>query len=195
MKVENTKLSEVKVIIPNVFVDERGHFSETWNRVRYQEAGIAEEFVQDNLSYSKKNVLRGLHFQNPNAQGKLVSVLDGEVFDVAVDIRVGSPSFGQWVGVYLSSSNCKQLYVPPGFAHGFCVTSDHALFSYKCTDIYNKAAEHCIIWNDQDINIHWPISNPIVSDKDQDGVLLSLLGLSELPEVEHAEEYQRTGTE
>ena len=166
MKVIKTKLSGVVIIEPKVFGDARGFFLETWQQTRYSEAGLPEKFVQDNLSYSTKGVLRGLHYQKPGAQGKLVYVLHGEVFDVAVDIRVGSPTFGQWVGVTLSSENKRQFYVPEGFAHGFCVTSDIALFAYKCTDFYNQAAEGGVIWNDPDIGIQWPIANPILSPKD-----------------------------
>lgn len=146
---------------------------ETWNAQRYHEsAGLPPVFVQDNLSYSRKKVLRGLHFQNPNPQGKLVSVLEGEVFDVAVDIRKGSPTFGQWYGTYLSATNHHQLFIPAGLAHGFCVTSDEALFSYKCSDVYNPQAEGSIIWNDPDIGIEWPFADPELSDKDLKGGLL-----------------------
>jgi dTDP-4-dehydrorhamnose 3,5-epimerase len=181
MEVKVTAIPEVKIITLEIHRDERGHFTETWNKKRYEEAGIFEIFVQDNLSYSKKNVLRGLHFQNPNGQGKLVSVLDGEVFDVAVDIRVGSPTFGQWIAEYLSSSNGKQLYIPPGFAHGFYVTSEYAYFSYKCTKLYSSASEHCITWNDPEINIHWPTSSPLVSEKDQNGEILTKINTNKLP--------------
>ncbi|SFR14180.1 dTDP-4-dehydrorhamnose 3,5-epimerase [Desulfoscipio geothermicus] len=167
MNVLETKLPGVLIIEPDVFGDARGYFMETWQQARYAQAGLPGNFVQDNLSFSTRGVLRGLHFQNPNAQGKLVFVLQGEVFDVAVDIRAGSPTFGQWVGVTLSSENKRQLYIPEGFAHGFCVTSETALFAYKCTDIYNPAAEGGIIWNDPDIGIDWPIDNPILSEKDR----------------------------
>ncbi|EAX48968.1 dTDP-4-dehydrorhamnose 3,5-epimerase [Thermosinus carboxydivorans Nor1] len=167
MKVIETKLSGVLLIEPDVYGDNRGYFLETWNAARYREYGLPEKFVQDNLSFSRRGVLRGLHFQNPNPQGKLVYVIQGEVFDVAVDIRPGSPTFGQWVGVTLSSDNKRQLYIPEGFAHGFCVLSDTALFAYKCTDFYNPQAEGGIIWNDFDIGIAWPVSEPIISDKDK----------------------------
>jgi dTDP-4-dehydrorhamnose 3,5-epimerase len=136
------------MIEPDVFHDERGYFLETWTMERYSDAGIRYDFVQDNLSFSKKGVLRGLHFQNPHAQGKLVSVLFGEVFDVAVDIRRSSPTFGQWRGEYLSSENKRQIYVPPGFAHGFVVISDIALLAYKCTEYYDRASEKTVRWND-----------------------------------------------
>jgi dTDP-4-dehydrorhamnose 3,5-epimerase len=182
MNVIETKLPGVLIFEPKVFGDSRGFFMETWNKQRYEEAGITGNFVQDNLSYSSYGVLRGLHFQNPNAQGKLVYVIEGEVFDVAVDIRVGSPKFGQWVGVTLSSENKRQFYVPEGFAHGFCVTSETALFAYKCTDIYNPSAEGGILWNDPDIGIEWPIVNPILSDKDKNNQQLSKIDKTRLPE-------------
>ncbi len=140
---------------------------ETWHHQRYAEAGLDAIFVQDNLSRSCRGTLRGLHYQDPSPQGKLVSVLEGEVFDVAVDIRPASPTFGRWVSFYLSSDNHRQLYVPPGFAHGFCVTSESALFSYKCTDFYNPAAEGGIAWNDPDLAIHWPVNDPLLSPRDR----------------------------
>lgn len=166
MNVLETKLPGVLIIEPDVFGDARGYFMETWQQARYAQAGLPGNFIQDNLSFSTRGVLRGLHFQNPNAQGKLVFVLHGEVFDVAVDIRAGSPTFGQWVGVTLSSENKRQLYIPEGFAHGFCVISETAIFAYKCTDFYNPAAEGGIIWNDPDIGIDWPVERPVLSQKD-----------------------------
>lgn len=166
MNVIETDLPGVLVFEPKVFGDARGFFMEGWNARRYAEAGLPQRFVQDNLSRSARGVLRGLHFQNPNPQGKLVSVLAGEVFDVAVDIRVGSPTFGRWTGVTLSADNKRQLYVPPDFAHGFVVTSENALFSYKCTDYYDASAEGSIIWNDPDIGIEWPVETPTLSEKD-----------------------------
>ena len=166
MKVTQTKLPGVLIIEPDVFGDARGFFIETFSSKRYEEAGLKLPFVQDNVSFSAKGALRGLHFQNPHAQGKLVQVLSGKVLDVAVDIRVGSPNFGQWFGETLSAENHKQMYIPPGFAHGFCVLSDNALFSYKCTDYYSPTTEGGIIWNDPDIGIAWPVSTPLVSKKD-----------------------------
>jgi dTDP-4-dehydrorhamnose 3,5-epimerase len=166
MKVIETKLPSVVVLEPDVYGDRRGFFLETWNRKRYEEVGICETFVQDNVSLSKQGILRGLHFQNPQSQGKLVQVLSGEVLDVAVDIRIGSPTFGQWIGEELSGEDHKQIYIPPGFAHGFFVISDEALFSYKCTDFYNPDTEHGIIWNDPDIGINWPVDEPLLSSKD-----------------------------
>lgn len=167
MQIIETKLPGVLIIEPKVFGDSRGFFLETWQQSRYKEMGISGEFVQDNLSFSTKGVLRGLHYQQPHAQGKLVSVVLGEVFDVAVDIRVGSPTFGQWVGVMLSGDNHRQLWIPAGFAHGFCVTSETAYFTYKCTDVYTPEAEGGIIWNDPNIGIEWPLIDVSLSDKDK----------------------------
>ncbi len=166
MKVIATELPEVKIIEPKVFGDSRGFFMETWNQTRYADLGLPAAFVQDNMSFSQKGVLRGLHFQNPNSQGKLVYVLQGEVFDVAVDIRVGSPTFGKSVSVTLSSENKRQFYIPAGFAHGFCLTSDTALFAYKCTELYQPKLEYGVSWNDPDLGIKWPIDNPLLSEKD-----------------------------
>ena len=181
MNVKATKLAEVLVLEPEVLSDERGFFLETWNSTRYHSAGIRGPFVQDNLSFSKKGVLRGLHFQYPQSQGKLVQVLSGEVVDVAVDIRVGSPTFAQWVSEILSETNHKQLYIPPGFAHGFCVTSETALFSYKCTDFYNASTEGGIIWNDPDVGIDWPTKQPALSGKDANYPRLKDLPPEKLP--------------
>ncbi|WP_417884424.1 dTDP-4-dehydrorhamnose 3,5-epimerase [Vibrio rumoiensis] len=173
MNVIDTKIPDVKIIEPAVFGDDRGFFMETWQQKKFEElvTGKPTTFVQDNHSKSKKGILRGLHYQTENTQGKLVRVISGEVFDVAVDIRKNSKTYGQWVGVYLSAENKKQLWVPEGFAHGFYVTSDEAEFVYKCTDYYNPKAEHSILWNDLDIGIEWPLSDaePILSLKDQLG--------------------------
>lgn len=181
MKVIPTELPEVLLIKPDVFGDERGFFCETWQKQRYAEFGLDVDFVQDNLSFSQKNILRGLHVQNPYSQGKLVHVLQGEVYDVAVDVRKGSPNFGRWVGVYLSAENHHQLYIPEGFAHGFCVTSDTALFAYKCTELYHPEAEISIAWNDSQLGITWPITHPSLSKKDQDGWKLRDLPASKFP--------------
>jgi dTDP-4-dehydrorhamnose 3,5-epimerase len=166
VNVVETDLPGVLIIEPKVFGDERGFFMESWNGRRYEEAGLPGRFVQDNLSFSTHGVLRGLHFQNPQPQGKLVSVLRGEVFDVAVDIRVGSPTFGKWTGVTLSAESKRQLYVPPDFAHGFVVTSESALFFYKCTDYYASSSEGIVLWNDPGIGIEWPTDAPILSERD-----------------------------
>jgi dTDP-4-dehydrorhamnose 3,5-epimerase len=183
VKVLETKLPDILVIEPEVFGDDRGFFMESWNQKRYQEAGLPARFVQDNLSFSARGVLRGLHFQNPNPQGKLVSVLQGEVFDVAVDIRVGSPTFGQWVGISLSADNKLQFYLPEGFAHGFVVISDVALFSYKCTAYYNPETESSLLWNDPEIGIGWPIDKPVLSDKDRAAPRLREIAVETLPQV------------
>ena len=166
MKVLQTNIPEVYIVEPQVFGDDRGFFLETWNLEKYRENGIEHSFVQDNMSYSRRGGLRGLHFQRPGTQGKLVSVIEGEVFDVAVDIRVESPTFGQWIGVTLDGKTKKQLYVPEGFAHGFVVLSEAALFCYKCTAPYRPQFEHTILWNDKDLAIEWPIENPSLSQKD-----------------------------
>jgi dTDP-4-dehydrorhamnose 3,5-epimerase len=167
MNIIKTKLQTVLILEPKVFSDERGYFLETWNSKRYEDAGISGPFVQDNISSSKKGVLRGLHYQYPQSQGKLIQVLSGEVIDVAVDIRVGSPTYGQWISEMLSETNHKQMYIPPGFAHGYCVTSETAIFAYKCNEFYNPATEHGIIWNDPELNIDWSVKEPILSTKDK----------------------------
>jgi dTDP-4-dehydrorhamnose 3,5-epimerase len=166
MKVIETKIAGVLIIEPKVFGDSRGFFLETFHADRYAEYGIESNFVQDNYSRSSKGVLRGLHCQKNYPQGKLVSVTSGIVFDVAVDIRQDSSTFGQWVGITLSADDHKQFYIPPGLAHGFCVLSDTADFQYKCTDYYHPEDEASIRWNDPDIGIEWNISEPILSEKD-----------------------------
>jgi dTDP-4-dehydrorhamnose 3,5-epimerase len=181
VNVIETSLPGVLIVQPDVFGDERGYFMETWNGPRYEEAGLPSRFVQDNLSYSARGVLRGLHFQNPQPQGKLVSVLRGEVFDVAVDIRVGSPTFGQWTGVTLSAQNKRQFYVPPDFAHGFLVTGEEALFFYKCTDYYAPDSEGIVLWNDPDIGIDWPAEAPTISERDSKAPPLSEMPEGSLP--------------
>jgi dTDP-4-dehydrorhamnose 3,5-epimerase len=166
MEIHSTKFNEVVVISPRVFRDPRGYFFETFQAERYKEIGIACDFVQDNLSYSKKHALRGMHYQHPHGQAKLISVVRGEVLDVVVDVRKGSPTFGQWESVVLSAENHRQLFVPQGFAHGFCVLSEDVLFTYKCSDYYAPDAEHGIDWDDPDIGIKWPIEKPLLSEKD-----------------------------
>lgn len=173
MKIIDTDIPAVKLIEPKVFGDERGFFLETWNDKAFREAGIGEIFVQDNHSRSVKNTLRGLHYQTKQPQGKLVRVTRGEVFDVAVDLRANSPTLGHWVGEYLSEENKRMLWVPPGFAHGFFVTSDLADFQYKCSAFYAPHYEETIHWSDATLNIDWPISketSPIVSSKDSQGL-------------------------
>lgn len=173
MKVIQTKLKDCVIIEPKVFGDDRGFFMETFQLSRYRDAaGIELDFVQDNHSRSSRGVLRGLHFQKSKPQGKLVRVVKGEVFDVAVDIRKGSSTYGEWEGVILSEENKRQFWVPPGFAHGFVVLSDVADFEYKCTDYYDPSDEGSILWNDPDLAITWPISDPILSQKDISAPLL-----------------------
>ena len=175
MNVIDTKIPEVKIIEPNVFGDERGFFMETWQQKEFEEKVAKRTFVQDNHSKSTKGILRGLHYQTENTQGKLVRVTSGEVFDVAVDVRRDSATYGQWVGVYLSAENKRQLWVPEGFAHGFYVTSDEAEFVYKCTDYYNPESEHSILWNDPDLAIGWPLKlEPLLSNKDANAVKFSI---------------------
>lgn len=180
MKVIDTSIPEVKIIEPEVFGDERGFFMETWNQQQFEELVTGKEtrFVQDNHSKSKQGILRGLHYQTENTQGKLVRVVSGEVFDVAVDIRKESPTFGQWVGVYLSAENKRQLWVPEGFAHGFYVTSEEAEFVYKCTNYYHPQSEISIAWDDADIGIDWPSGIiPSLSVKDTNAMKMRALKL------------------
>lgn len=182
MNVVDTAIADVKIIEPRVFGDDRGFFLETFQAERYaDEAGITQEFVQDNHSRSAKNVLRGLHFQKTKPQGKLVRVVSGEVFDVAVDIRPNSPTYGKWEAVHLSDANKRQLWVPPGLAHGFLVLSETADFEYKCTDYYDPGDEGCLIWNDPELGINWPSESPLLSEKDQMGLPLSDLALPLTP--------------
>jgi dTDP-4-dehydrorhamnose 3,5-epimerase len=167
MKVTKTKLNDCVIIEPKVFGDERGFFLESYNEKRYEKlAGIKERFVQDNRSRSTKGVLRGLHFQITKPQGKLVTVTEGEVYDVAVDLRIDSPTFGEHESIILSGDNKIQFYVPPGFAHGFLVLSDSAEFQYKCTDYYDPEDEGGLMWNDKDLGIKWPLNTPLLSNKD-----------------------------
>ena len=174
MKVIDTNIPDVKIIEPKIFGDERGFFLETFQLDRYRDqVGITAPFVQDNHSRSSKNILRGLHFQKTKPQGKLVRVVSGCVFDVAIDIRPDSPPFGQQETVVLSEDNKFQLWVPPGFALGFLVLSEYADFEYKCTDYYDPTDEGCIAWNDPQLNINWPTTTPILSERDQQGVNLS----------------------
>jgi dTDP-4-dehydrorhamnose 3,5-epimerase len=182
VKVRPTRIPEVLHIEPTVFGDDRGFFVETYNRRRYAEAGVAPRFVQDNLSRSAPGILRGLHLQHPHGQGKLVSVLEGRVLDVAVDVRRGSPTFGQHVASELDARRKNQLWIPPGFAHGFCVLGDApALFVYKCTDFYAPDCEITVRWDDPAIGIDWPVNAPVVSDKDRAGRTLAEIDESRLP--------------
>lgn len=180
MNVDTTPLPGLLLISPRVFGDARGFFLETFSAPKYAAHGITEPFVQDNWSRSAKNILRGLHFQHPQGQGKLVSVTRGAVYDVAVDIRVGSPHFGKWYGVELSEENKKQLWIPQGFAHGFCVLSDHADFLYKCTAQYAPEFEQSILWNDPAIGVKWPVDAPLLSKRDIEAPTLA--NVKRLPE-------------
>jgi dTDP-4-dehydrorhamnose 3,5-epimerase len=193
VNVVETRLPGVLVIEPRVFRDARGFFLESWHRDRYAEIGIDRAFVQDNVSYSTRGVLRGLHFQNPMPQAKLVSVLHGEIFDVAVDVRSGSPTFGQWVGETLCAESMRQLLIPEGFAHGFVVTGDSALVSYKCTERYFPEYDRCIRWEDPEIGIDWPVLDPALSEKDRSAPRLVELDKAQLHRFSHGGA-KRTGT-
>lgn len=181
MRVEPTGLPGVLLLGGQVFEDARGSFRETWREGRYREAGVAGPFVQDNVSVSRLGVLRGLHFQHPNPQGKLVSVLQGEAWDVAVDVRAGSPTFGRWTGHLLTEQNARQLWIPKGFAHGFVALADSTIVQYKCTAAYHPEAERTLLWNDPSIGIEWPIDDPVLSEKDLRGAPLAAFGESLLP--------------
>lgn len=183
MKVTPTALPEVLLVAPDVFGDARGGFMECYQSERYAAAGIGCAFVQDNLSHSHRFVLRGLHLQHPGGQDKLVQVVEGEVFDVAVDVRIGSPRFGRWTGEVLSAANHRQLFVPKGFAHGFCVLSDRASVHYKCSAYYAPADELTLLWSDPAIGIEWPVATLELSDKDRRGVPLAALR-AKLPNYE-----------
>jgi dTDP-4-dehydrorhamnose 3,5-epimerase len=182
MKINTIELEGVFIIEPDVFTDARGFFMETYHQKRYREMGIDVTFVQDNLSFSRQWTLRGLHFQHPRAQAKLVQVIQGEVLDVIVDIRSGSPTFGRWAGIRLSDQNKKQLFVPENFAHGYCVLSDTAIFTYKCSEFYSPECEKGIRWSDPDIGIEWPIQDPVLSDKDSRYPVLKYIPDDDLPQ-------------
>ncbi len=183
MKIIETAIPDVKLVTPRHFDDDRGFFCQTYHQQQYQDAGIPSVFVQDNWSHSSKGVLRGLHYQLKNPQAKLVSVLRGEVFDVAVDVRRGSPTFGKWVGERLSAENGLQLYVPEGFAHGFLVLSDEVDFLYKCSDFYTPGDEYGIRWDDPDIGTQWPMDGvPILAEKDQKAPFLKDVPEAHLPQ-------------
>ncbi len=183
MKLIKASIPEVLIIEPTVFSDSRGFFLETFSHQKYKSIGIDLDFVQDNHSRSFKNTLRGLHYQLNNPQGKLVRVARGSVFDVALDIRKGSRTFGKAVFAELSDENMRQIYVPPGFAHGFCVTSDFADFEYKCTDYYHPEDEGGILWSDSKIGIPWPTKYPLVSQKDSNYSTLSEISVDDLPAI------------
>ena len=185
MDVIKTVLPGVLVFEPRVYEDPRGYFLETFHRQRYHDSGIMADFVQDNISSSSQGTLRGLHYQHPKGQGKLVQVLEGSVYEVALDIRPNAPTFGQWYGIDLTAEKHNQMYIPPGFAHGFYVTSKRALFSYKCTEYYSPNTEGGIVWNDPDLGIQWPLTGePILSDKDRQFGKLSDIPVEQLPRSE-----------
>lgn len=181
MNFVQTDLPGVVIIEPKVFGDDRGFFLESFHRQRFADNGIELEVMQSNLSRSAHGVLRGLHYQWPNPQGKLVQVLEGEVYDVAVDIRQGSPTFGRWTACVLSAQNKRLFWVPEGFAHGFVVTSEYALFGYHCTAVYDPAADAGIAWNDAALGINWPVAQPLLSDKDAAAPLLAQVPAARLP--------------
>ncbi|PKH70724.1 dTDP-4-dehydrorhamnose 3,5-epimerase [Stenotrophomonas sp. Betaine-02u-21] len=181
MKIVPTQLPGCVVLEPRVFGDARGFFFEGWNKERFEAEGLRMDFVQSNISSSTRGVLRGLHYQWPRPQGKLVSVLEGEVYDVAVDIRQGSPTFGKHASVILSAENRRQFWIPEGFAHGFAVLSERALFHYMCTDVYVAEADAGLRWNDADVAVDWPISNPTLSAKDEAAPFLKDIAEERLP--------------
>jgi dTDP-4-dehydrorhamnose 3,5-epimerase len=184
MKIRRTELPEVIIIEPESFEDRRGYFMETYRDKRYHDLGIKVLFVQDNISFSKKGVLRGLHYQYPQAQDKLVQAISGEIVDVAVDIRKGSPTYGRWISTVLSDRNHRQFFVPAGFAHGFCVLSESAHVLYKCSNYYSPKTEGGILWSDPDLAIQWPESEPLVSPKDASHALLKDIPSNRLPSLE-----------
>lgn len=172
MIIKKTFIEGVLLIEPKVFGDTRGFFLEMWHHERYKEAGLVDSFKQDNISRSSKGTLRGMHFQNPRPQGKLVSVIQGAIFDVVVDMRKSSSTFGKWFGVELNDTNHMQLYIPLGCAHGFLTVEDDTLFHYKCTEMYSPGTERCLFWNDPDVNIQWPFQPKVLSEKDLKAPLL-----------------------
>lgn len=184
MQIVETPLPGVLLVKPDVFADARGFFVETYSSERYAQVGIRGPFVQDNMSRSRRGIVRGLHLQHPRGQGKLVWVVDGAVLDVALDVRVGSPTFGRHVAYELSAENGRQMWIPPGFAHGFCVTSDSALLVYKCTDHYRPECEIGIAWNDPDLGIAWPVPEPVLSAKDRSNPRLRDVDPARLPRYE-----------
>jgi dTDP-4-dehydrorhamnose 3,5-epimerase len=188
MKVIATEIEGPLIIEPDVYRDQRGFFMETYHIERYRNCGIDSRFVQDNVSRSVKGVLRGLHYQIAHPQAKLVQVLEGEIYDVAVDLRQDSPAFGKWVGVTLSGRNLRQFFIPEGFAHGFCVTSETVLFSYKCGDFYFPEDEGGILWSDPSLGIDWPIERPVLSDRDRNQPLLKDVPPHRFPNLSSGDE-------
>jgi len=181
MKAEKTAFQKAMIIEPDAFRDKRGYFMETYHKEKYEQLGLRAQFVQDNLSYSVRGALRGLHYQYPHDQAKLVQVIRGEIFDVILDVRRDSPTFGQWTGINLSDENNRQFYVPEGFAHGFCVLSETALVHYKCSEFYAPECEGGILWCDASVGVNWPISTPLLSDKDRGYPCLNDIPKNRLP--------------
>lgn len=181
--IEDSKISGIKIITPQIHKDDRGYFFESFNSKDFKTLGLPTKYLQDNQTFSKKGTLRGLHYQLKYQQGKLVRVIQGEVFDVAVDIRRGSPTFGKYVGFNLSGKNNKIMYIPEGFAHGYVVLSETAIFQYKCTEIYHLEDEYGLFWNDKELNIQWPVKNPILSQKDRNLPTLKLIDKKYLPKI------------
>ena len=190
MEIVQTDLDGVLIVKPKLFGDARGEILETYHAVRYGRSGIAPTFVQDNVSISQHSVLRGLHFQHPHGQAKLVQVLEGEVYDVAVDIRWGSPQFGHWVGTHLNGREHHQMFIPAGFALGFAVLSEIAIVSYKCSDFYQPDCATSVLWNDPDIGIDWPVNDPILSERDAEAIPLSRFDPADLPHYPAADSNQ-----
>ena len=180
-QIEDSEISGIKILTPQIHKDNRGYFFESFNSENFKKLGLPTKFLQDNQSYSKKGTLRGLHFQLKYQQGKLVRVILGEVFDVAVDIRQGSPTFGKYMGVHLSDENYKIMYIPEGFAHGYVVLSETVIFQYKCTEIYHPEDEYGLLWDDKDLNIQWPVENPILSNRDKSLPTLQFINKKYLP--------------
>jgi len=180
-QIKKSKIHEIRILTPQIHEDDRGYFFESYNTNNFRELGLPIKFLQDNQAFSKKNTLRGLHYQLKYPQSKLVRVVQGEVFDVAVDIRQGSPTFGKFEGVHLSDKNNKIMYIPGGFAHGYVVLSKTAIFQYKCTEFYHPEDEYGLLWNDKDLNIDWPFKNPILSQKDKDLPTIQTIGDKHLP--------------
>lgn len=193
MEIRETSLEGVLVVAANIYKDSRGHFLETYHATRYAEGGVGRIFLQDNLSYSRKGVLRGLHFQHPNDQAKLVGTAYGAIFDVAVDIRLGSPTYAQWFGEMLTSENGQQLYIPEGYAHGFVVLSDFAVVTYKCSELYAPKCETSLLWNDPDIGIEWPEVDVTISERDAAALRLSEIPQDRLPRYEPDTDWPTSG--
>ena len=181
--IEDSKISGIKIITPKIYKDDRGYFFESFNANDFKKLGLPIKYLQENQAYSKKGTIRGLHYQLKYPQGKLVRVIQGEVFDVAVDIRRGSPTFGKYDGLHISDKNNKIMYIPEGFAHGYVVLSETAIFQYKCTEIYHPEDEYGLLWNDKDLKIQWPVINPILSNKDKSLPSLQFVNKKYLPKI------------